>query len=425
MSDLVFKLQPYQDKFVFSEARYPAFVGAVGTGKTLTGILRMMKLMEESPNNLGIIVRKDFTDLYDSTIKDFTRYTGITISSHKEVILPNKSTILFRHGTEVATLKNINAGAILIEQAEEFETDEVFTFLRDRLRRQEAKNRSMFVIANTAGHNWIWKRWKNNPQPEFELIEATTFDNAENLPDDFIEDLKTMEHDSPNHYRRYVLNDWEETDADDYLFTWLQVQAGIELEFDEEYPRVERILGVDIARFGDDETVFTIIEKRGLNHWEQVFTERQQGKDLMWTVGRIIDIRREFAVNIVAVDDDGLGGGVTDRLRELNVHLVAFRGNEKAKNEEMFKNNRAESLFTLRDMVLKGYLKLSNDHAQTDQLLTIRYKYTSKGQKQMISKDDMRKEGIKSPDIADALMIAASCAKKTMKKKVFEPERSM
>jgi hypothetical protein len=72
-------------------------------------------------------------------------------------------------------------------------------------------------------------------------------------------------------------------------------------------------------------------------------------------------------------------------------------------------------------MIEKGYLKLLNSHALIDQLLTIRYKYTSKGQKAIISKDEMRKEGIKSPDMADALMMAISCISKAGQRKEFIP----
>ena len=99
-------MKSFQDEYVFSQARFPAFVAAIATGKTMCAILRMMRLMEESPNNLGIIVRKEFTDLSDSTVKDFYRYTGLTLSSHKEVKLQNGSVILFRHGSEIETLKN-------------------------------------------------------------------------------------------------------------------------------------------------------------------------------------------------------------------------------------------------------------------------------------------------------------------------------
>ena len=40
--------------------------------------------------------------------------------------------------------------------------------------------------------------------------------------------------------------------------------------------------------------------------------------------------------------------------------------------------------------------------------MTLRFKFTNDGRKILISKDEMRKQGIKSPNLADALIMAAS-----------------
>ena len=74
-----FSLKPYQDKFVFSDARYPFLVGSWGVGKDLCCIIRGMHLSSKHSNNLGMIARAEYTDLKDSTIKDFQDYTGIKV----------------------------------------------------------------------------------------------------------------------------------------------------------------------------------------------------------------------------------------------------------------------------------------------------------------------------------------------------------
>lgn len=58
-ADKVFHLLKPQDNFIFSEARFPAYVGAWGTGKSFAGIQRAMILSEESPKNLGVIFRRN------------------------------------------------------------------------------------------------------------------------------------------------------------------------------------------------------------------------------------------------------------------------------------------------------------------------------------------------------------------------------
>jgi len=384
-------------------------------------LLKIWKFCEDYPDTLALIVRKEFTDLRDSTIKDFERYFHVSIDANKEYKFKNGSTIMFRHGAELNVLRNINLSIVGIEQAEEFDTDETFQFLRDRLRRDNAPLRQLCLIANAKGHNWVWKNWVNNPPShEYDLQLATTFDNADNLPKDFIEDLKTMETEAPNHYKQYVLNSDEEVEADDYLLTWAVLDTATRLELGDKIGT--KIIALDPARFGQDKTAFTIIEKRGVNTWEQIFKESHIGKDLMWTVGRFIDLRKEFQCNIGVVDSDGLGGGVVDRLKELSIEIIEFQGGQKPKEEDYYGNRRTEGYFRLKEMIDNGYLKILTDHSQIDELLTVRYKYTSKGQKLIISKDEMRKEGIKSPDEADALMMAVSVTTKTLVKKEFTPQ---
>lgn len=197
-------LQPFQDKFVFSGARYPAFVAGWGTGKTMCGIARAMKLSQSIPNNLGIIYRKEYTDLADSTIKDFERYTGLTVSAaNKDVTLPNRSQILFRHADN-CNIQNVNLGWAMIEQGDELPDANTWHMLTGRLRREGAF-RSAWVIANTNGHDWVWELWKDNPKHQYDLHEATTLDNAANLPADYIESLKGL---PERVYKRFVMNDW-------------------------------------------------------------------------------------------------------------------------------------------------------------------------------------------------------------------------
>jgi hypothetical protein len=405
--NLEITLKPAQEHFLLSEARFPCFKAAIGTGKTFMLLLKIYNFCKRYPNSLGLIVRKEYTDLKDSTMRDFQKYFNCSIPSDKDFKMENGSIIMFRHGSELDVLKNINLSIAGIEQAEEFENDETFHFLRDRLRREGSPYRQMCVIANACGHNWVWKLWKNNPPSEqYDLSEMTTFENEDNLPADFIADLKTMEKEAPNHYKQFILNSDEVVEQDDYLFTHTMLKQSFEIVFNR--PATKRILSCDVARFGQDSTVFTVLENRGPMCWEQIFKESHREKDLMWTTGRFIDLRREFKTSVNVVDDDGLGGGITDRLRELSVPIVDFKGGQKAKDEEMYGNRRSEGFFTLRDMIAKGYLKILNDYTLIDQLLTIRYKYNSKGQRFILSKDELRKEGIKSPDEADSLMMGVA-----------------
>ena len=405
MADLKIRLKPFQDKFLFSEKRYPSLVAGVGTGKTMMLLMKIWNYCLQYPNSLALIVRKEFTDLRDSTLKDFNTYFNRNVNTDKEYHFENGSKIMFRHGGEINVLKNINLSIFGIEQAEEFENEEIFTFLRDRLRRTNAPYRQGCLIANTNGHNWIWRLWKNNPpSDDYVLSEATTFDNADVLPKDFIEDCRRRQKEEPKHYAQYIMNSWEEVGADDLLLESESVYKSPALVFQSEGTQ-RLILSCDVARFGDNETVFTIIKSIDILRWEQIFQEAKKGWDLMHTTGYLLELKRQFRPDILTVDDVGVGGGVTDRLREQRNAPWPFIANTASGNK-LYNNIRDEGYFMLKDFFLKDYLKIINDTVLMEQLLSLKFKYKSNGQKTMMSKDEMRKEGLKSPDRADALMMS-------------------
>jgi len=411
-------LEPYQSRFMHSRRRYPAMVSAIGTGKTMMLLLKIWKFCAKYPGALALIVRKEFTDLKDSTIKDFERYFSVTVDSHKQYKFANGSTIMFRHGAEINVLKNINLSIFGIEQAEEFETDEQFIFLRDRLRREGSPYRQGCIIANANGHNWVWRLWKNNPSSEeFDLSEATTFDNAENLPKDFLDDLRTMETTAPNHYRRYVLNSHEDMDDGDLLLPHQIVEKCTKLNLRGRSSK--RVLAADVARFGNDETVLTIIEEC-TGGWKQIYLQGFSGNDLMQTTGRIIDLKASYNVGTIVVDDIGLGGGVVDRLREVNVDVIAYVGSHAFGVNDIegvvARNKRSYDYWMLREMIVKEQLQIINNDKLIPQLTSMRFSYTSTGQKRLETKDEMKKRGLKSPDYADALMMAASVRKRAVAK---------
>ena len=195
--------------FIGSPEQFPAYIAGVGTGKSTALIAKALFHSKESPNNLGVIVRKQYSDLRNSTIKDFQDYTNLKVNeSNHEVRFPNGSTLLFIHGDILDSLKNINCGFFGIEQAEEFTDDTAWQFLKMRLRR-DVKFRTGFIIGNTAGHNWIYDIYKRSgPPPNHELIEANTYDFAGIYKDrpDYIKNLETL---PKQLFERFVMNSWE------------------------------------------------------------------------------------------------------------------------------------------------------------------------------------------------------------------------
>jgi hypothetical protein len=238
------------------------------------------------------------------------------------------------------------------------------------------------------------------------LITATTFDNAENLPPDFVKDLQTMREESPHHYERYVMNSFDDFETDDSLIPWTFIQNSVNKGF-EKLEKGGKVLAVDVARFGDDETVFVILEYCGEKRWRQAQMFSSKKRDLMETAGRIMALNGEWNPEYIVVDDDGLGGGVVDRLVEQGVSVTRFNAQSKPVRDQ-FWNKRTENFWKLREYMRQGMLEIINDDELTTQLSDLKYKFKSNGKKFIEPKDEAKKRGVKSPDRADALMMACS-----------------
>lgn len=183
-------------------------------------------------------------------------------------------------------------------------------------------------------------------------------------------------------------------------------------------------IGVDVARFGDDKTVITPrISGR-------VFEFRKYAKkSTMETAGNVIRCCKEYMgkhANIrtclIKVDDSGVGGGVTDRLKEviqeekLPYRVIPVNNGESAADEYYF-NLGAQLWGNIKELLEQNFsnkmqgkndvqIELPYDDEMIKQLSVRKYHMTSKGKIQMESKDDMKKRGIGSPDTADSLSLA-------------------
>ena len=165
-------------------------------------------------------------------------------------------------------------------------------------------------------------------------------------------------------------------------------------------------LGCDVARYGADLTVICIADKHGLRHMEA-----RAKASLMDTVGRVKRLREEWNVpeTGVAVDDTGVGGGVTDRLWELDVGVAPINFGERAIDHEHYANKRTEIYWNMREALNpeKGAtFGIPERFREAVRELSVpHYAYTSKGQIKLESKDDIKKRLGKSPDHADALAL--------------------
>ncbi len=163
--------------------------------------------------------------------------------------------------------------------------------------------------------------------------------------------------------------------------------------------------GVDVARFGTDASVLAVRQGDHIVHLEQ-----HHQWDTMAVAGWITAAARQWHPQSIRVDADGLGAGVYDVLKAQHLPVVEIHSGTTAKDTEQFLNRRAEWYWGLRERLDPALapvpMALPPDDDVLAQLTSLHYKFTSRGQVQIESKDDLRKQGLPSPDCADAICYA-------------------
>ena len=157
-------------------------------------------------------------------------------------------------------------------------------------------------------------------------------------------------------------------------------------------------IGVDPARFGSDATVIAVRQGRDL-----IEIRRLRGADTMEVVGHVIDAIETFNPALVCIDEGGLGAGVVDRLKEQRYKIRGVNFGNKAKNQLMYGNKRAEMWGAMRDWLKTAHIP--NDRFLKTDLIGPRVKPDSKGTIFLESKKDMKARGLASPDAADAIAV--------------------
>ena len=160
------------------------------------------------------------------------------------------------------------------------------------------------------------------------------------------------------------------------------------------------IISVDVARFGDDRSI--IFFRRGRDA-RTIKPLQFKGMDTMTFADRIAEQIKLHKPAAVFIDETGVGGGVVDRLRQTGYNRVirGVNAGEKARDPEKYYNKRAEMWCEMRSWLQYG--KISNDTFLLDDLTGPEYSYDLQGRLQLEKKSDMKKRGLDSPDLGDAL----------------------
>jgi len=181
------KLLDAQDRFIFSSAKYSAFIGGVGSGKTWAGCVN--SLIHCHNDVFGAIVAPTYPML-----RDVTQATLLTILDEAEQVYTHvkSENILYYQGTTIYLrsadqpdrLRGLNLDWAYLDEAA-LMREMTWRVILGRLRRGEPR---AWITTTPAGYNWVYRYWQERKDANYAMIRASTRDNTY-LPSEYVRDL--------------------------------------------------------------------------------------------------------------------------------------------------------------------------------------------------------------------------------------------
>jgi len=220
----------------------------------------------------------------------------------------------------------------------------------------------------------------------------------------FIDEMAGKYGEDSNVFRVRVLGEFP-TQSDDVLLPLHLVEDAVKRDV-EAGPTTPVVWGLDVARFGGDRSA--LAKRQGNILVEPIKT--WQNKDLMELAGIVLSeydaVPYSKRPQAIYVDAIGLGAGLADRLRELDLPAVAVSVSESASLKDRFNRLRDELFWACREWFEARDCKIPLDDTLIAELTGVRYKYLSTGKLKVESKDEMKRRGQRSPDVADAFVLS-------------------
>lgn len=395
-------------------ARYYGAWGGRGSGKSHAFATRLVLecvhqqvravCLREVQNSIKDSVKQ----LIEDKIGEYGLLGDFDIND-QEIRGPNESLIIFRG------LKSHNAASI--KSLEGFNRAWV-----EEAQTVSQKSLDLLIPTLRADGSELWFSW--NPDqptdPIDKLLRNTSNDNAvvvranfsDNpfFPEALREDMERDKRSDPAKYAHVWLGEYQ-TLADMQFISWDDVNSAQQRQFKRGGKPV--LFGIDVARFGDDRSVLAIREGDVLTDlmtWERLDTQQ--------LAGYITEVANSRRPQALFVDGVGVGGGVVDRLRVLGLNVIEVNGGAKAAQDNRYFNKRAEMWGRMREWLRDRGVIHQTEIDLAAEMTGPMYKFDPSNRIMLEKKDEMKKRGLRSPDLADALSL-------TFAEHVAVPHQSM
>jgi len=361
----------------------------------------------------GREVQKSIEDSVHALFRDLIDEFNLDYSVGKATIEHNKtgSTIRFVGLREqgVVSVKSMeNISIAWIEEAQAISKQSLDTLI-PTIRNPQAK---VFFTMNRYLKKYpVYTQMRNRDDC---LVMSANYNEIEPryISGNVIKEAEQCKHRDERDYNHIWLGEPLD-DADNLLFATSEIESAPGFEwYYNEANYGHRIMGVDFARYGGDKCVACVLEQKGPEEWDEIYTESWEKKDAVFSQGKVLDIRRRLKPVITVGDADGLGGPIIDNLIENGVDIEEFHGGTTFKADSpdklRYANLKTKASYRIKDMLQMKRLRITHKYI-LEEMETIRFEYNAAGVKRIVPKEKMiEKYKVKSPDHFDALMMAVS-----------------
>lgn len=419
------KLLPKQENAVYylkdSETNEVLYGGAAGGGKSAFGCMWLIECCQSYPGTRWLMGRSKLKTLKETTLNTFFEITSLLGLSDQFNYNAQSGVIYWQNGSEII-LKDLflypsdpnfdSLGSLEITGAFIDECNQVvykaWQVVKSRIRyklKQFNLTPKMLGTCNPA-KNWVYPNFyqakKDNSLPAYrKFIQALPTDNH-HLPESYLKSLLELDENSK---QRLYYGNWEYDNDPASLITYLAI---LHIFKNADLTGGEYYITSDIARFGRDKTIIGLwcgmrliqiitIDKNKVTEAAQVI------KDLAY--------KYNIPMKHVIVDDDGVGGGVTDILGCIGfVNNSRPMPNPENKDDENFMNLKSQMYFRLAKEITDGNMFIDCEDDIRDIIIqeleqVKQYNMDKDGKKQIVPKDVVKELLGRSPDYSDMLMM--------------------
>ncbi len=421
-----FKLQDNKHKEI-------GYGGGAGGGKSILGCLWLLTNCLKYPKTKWVLGRKELTNLKKTTLLSFFQVVDILGLKAEDLFTLNSQTniITFKNGSMIFLMDMSHqpsdplytrfgglelTGAFVDESNEnEIQSIEILKTRMGRALNKEYKliPKLLETFNPSKNHVYIryYKPWKDGKLKDYQVfIPALATDNPY-LDESYIEQLKNADKVTRE---RLLYGNFEYDDDPAKLFEYDKICDIFSNDWVDK-PRRQNFLTCDVARMGRDKTVIIV--------WLGLYIHKvlSYPKTATTKVRDLIEqncSKYKVPMSNVMIDEDGVGGGVVDMLKERHPQIHGFINGSSpvetqvSKLRHNYQNLKTQCYFKLAELVERGEITCYKDiDEESKELIIADLEQISQkdidkdGKIKLIGKDEMKEKLGRSTDFSDAMMM--------------------